>query len=86
MISIVQIEKYAPEICGELLSSLQSSEWRCREAASLAVADFAGHIYSENCCEHLEEIWGLVFRICDDIKVSKVKEMFSSCPKDVILF
>ena len=64
-----QIEKYSVEICEELSSSIQHKEFRVREAACLALTDFASLLYSSKCSTYIVPFWTHVITRCDDIKV-----------------
>lgn len=63
------VDLHFDAILKELLKEMGGRLWRNREAASLALADLLQGRRWPEVKQWLEQIWGLAFRVIDDIKV-----------------
>ena len=57
-------------IMDDLLKNILGREWRVRQASCAAIADLVQGRPLERYEKYLTEIWGLTFKVCDDIKES----------------
>ena len=57
-------------IMKDLFKNILGKEWRTRQASCAAIADLVQGRQLEIYEKYLEEIWGLTFKVCDDIKES----------------
>ncbi len=57
-------------IMNDLLKNILGKEWRTRQASCAAIADLVQGRPLEKYEKYLTEIWGLTFKVCDDIKES----------------
>lgn len=64
------VELNADLILKELVISINSREWRTRQATTMAMIDLLQIMPTENYENNLEKIWSLSFRALDDIKES----------------
>uniref|UniRef100_A0A8C4NDS0 Ecm29 proteasome adaptor and scaffold n=1 Tax=Eptatretus burgeri TaxID=7764 RepID=A0A8C4NDS0_EPTBU len=65
------VEKYLQEILKDLLSNLTSDIWRVRESSCLALNDLL-RTHSADLVDRLPDIWKVLFRVRDDIKVKLI--------------
>ncbi|KAF4804062.1 proteasome-associated protein ECM29 [Turdus rufiventris] len=63
------IDKYMKEILEDLISNLTSNLWRIRESSCLALNDLLRGRPLDDIIDKLPEIWEVLFRVQDDIKV-----------------
>ncbi|RMB94711.1 hypothetical protein DUI87_28824 [Hirundo rustica rustica] len=63
------VDKYMKEILEDLISSLTNSLWRIRESSCLALNDLLRGRPLDDIIDKLPEIWEVLFRVQDDIKV-----------------
>lgn len=68
--SQVILDKYFDDILQDLLKSILDREWRVREASCAALADLIQGREISKYAAHLEKIWGVAFKVMDDIKES----------------
>lgn len=64
------INEHFDVIIKDLFKNILGKEWRTRQASCAAIADLVQGRQLEIYEKYLEEIWGLTFRVCDDIKES----------------
>ncbi|CAI5476237.1 unnamed protein product [Closterium sp. Yama58-4] len=64
------IDKHFDGIVNDLLGNVTGRLWRNREAACLALADLLPSRRFAEVSSHLEQVWVVSFRACDDIKDS----------------
>uniref|UniRef100_A0AAR2L2R4 Ecm29 proteasome adaptor and scaffold n=1 Tax=Pygocentrus nattereri TaxID=42514 RepID=A0AAR2L2R4_PYGNA len=65
------VDKYLKEIFQDVISNLTSNMWRVRESCCLALNDLIRGRQADDVIDHLTEIWETLFRVLDDIKVTK---------------
>lgn len=64
------LDKYFDDILHDLLKTILDREWRVREASCAALADLVQGREVSRYAKHLERIWGVAFKVMDDIKES----------------
>ncbi|CAI5535827.1 unnamed protein product [Closterium sp. Naga37s-1] len=64
------VDRHFDEIVNDLMGNVTGRLWRNREAACLALADLLPSRRFAEVSSHLEQVWVVSFRACDDIKDS----------------
>ncbi|RPB22030.1 ARM repeat-containing protein [Terfezia boudieri ATCC MYA-4762] len=64
------LNTYFDNILQDLLKSILDREWRVREASCAALADLIQGKEISRYASYLEKIWGVAFKVMDDIKES----------------
>ncbi|KAK3880878.1 hypothetical protein Pcinc_014654 [Petrolisthes cinctipes] len=64
------VEKYFDPILTDIINNLTHSLWRVRESCCNALADLLRRQSAAQALDRINEIWGTLFRVCDDIKES----------------
>ncbi|CAI5535091.1 unnamed protein product [Closterium sp. Naga37s-1] len=64
------VDRHFYEIVNDLMGNVTGRLWRNREAACLALADLLPSRRFAEVSSHLEQVWVVSFRACDDIKDS----------------
>eukprot|EP00095_Tigriopus_kingsejongensis_P007808 maker-scaffold204_size260821-snap-gene-1.36 protein:Tk07808 transcript:maker-scaffold204_size260821-snap-gene-1.36-mRNA-1 annotation:"proteasome-associated protein ecm29-like protein" len=64
------VDKYLPEIIGEISINLESNLWRVRESCCNALQDLLRGRGLEDALLTLPDLWVRIFRVMDDIKES----------------
>ena len=67
---IVTINAHFEFIINDLVKNMLGKEWRVRQASCAAIADLLQGRPQELYENHLNEIWSVTFKVCDDIKES----------------
>ena len=68
--SNVTVNQHFVSIMEDLLQSILTREWRVRQASCAAIADLVQGRKLEQITPYLDRIWGLCFKVLDDIKES----------------
>lgn len=63
------IDQHFQRILDELLKEMGGRLWRNRESATLALSDLLQGRRWADVQHRMEQVWGIAFRVIDDIKV-----------------
>lgn len=73
------LNKYFDEILQDLLKTILDREWRVREASCAALGDILQGREISRYANYLEKLWGVAFKVMDDIKESVRVAAFTLC-------